>query len=291
VNKALLHFREEPFVYTLNPPPISDKPVDTFLFETRRGFCEHYATAFVYLMRAAGIPARVVTGYQGGQWNPVGHFLEVRQADAHAWAEAWLPGKGWTRIDPTAAVAPYRIEQGMDLDRQWADSQGGLDAVERAMSDPALRFQDWYLRVRLVWSSIDHAWNQWVLSYNPEYQKRFWEALGIVDWRGLITWLAALLVFLAALLGLWLRPRQKPATIDPALKAYSRFLGKLAKRGVIKRPGEGPRDFALRAASEHSEAEEAIAAITALFLKIRYGRQAESSDIDRLRRRVKAFRI
>lgn len=291
VNKALLHFREEPFVYTLNPPPISNKLVDTFLFKTRKGFCEHYATAFVYLMRAAGIPARVVTGYQGGQWNPVGHFLEVRQADAHAWAEAWLPGQGWTRIDPTAAVAPHRIEQGMDLDRHWADARVGLGAVERVLSDRALDFQDWYLRIRLVWSSVDHAWNQWVLSYSPDYQKRFWEALGIVDWRGLTTWLAALLFFFGTLIGLWLRPRRKHDMIDPALKAYGRFLWKLAKRGVIKRPGEGPRDFALRAASERPEAEEAIAAITALFLKIRYGRQAVPSDIDRLWRRVKAFRI
>lgn len=291
VNKALLHFREEPFVYTLNPPPIPDKPIDAFLFKTRKGFCEHYATAFVYLMRAAGIPARVVTGYQGGQWNPVGHFLEVRQADAHAWAEAWLPGQGWTRIDPTAAVAPHRIEQGIDLDRQWAGQAAGFSPVERVLSDTALDFHDWYRRVRLVWASIDHAWNQWVLSYNPEHQKQFWEALGIVDWRGLITWLAALLVLCGVLVGLWIRPRRKPETIDPALKAYGRFLKKLAKRGVIKRTGEGPRDFALRAASERPEAEENISAITALFLKIRYGQQADPSDIDRLRQRVKAFRL
>ena len=130
-----------------------------------------------------------------------------------------------------------------------------------------------------------------MLSYSPDYQKRFWEALGIVDWRGLTTWLAALLFFFGTLIGLWLRPRRKHDMIDPALKAYGRFLRKLAKRGVIKRPGEGPRDFALRAASERPEAEEAIAAITALFLKIRYGRQAVPSDIDRLWRRVKAFRI
>jgi transglutaminase-like putative cysteine protease len=291
VNKALLHFREEPFVYTLNPPPIQGKLVDTFLFETRKGFCEHYATAFVYLMRVAGIPARVVTGYQGGQWNPVGKFLEVRQADAHAWAEVWLPGSGWTRIDPTAAVAPHRIEQGIDLDRQMADHEVSFSPVERALADAAFDLHDWYYQARLVWSSIDHAWNQWVLSYNPENQKRFWEALGIVDWRGLITWLTALLVLCGTLVGLWLRPRRKPKTADPAMAAYNRFLKKLARDGLVKRTGEGPRDFALRAASERPEVKEAIGAITTLFLRIRYGRQADQRDIDQLRRRVKSFKI
>ncbi|HYE37728.1 DUF3488 and transglutaminase-like domain-containing protein [Methylocaldum sp.] len=290
VNKALLHFQEEPFVYTLNPPPIRDKLVDTFLFETRKGFCEHYATAFVYLMRVAAIPARVVTGYQGGQWNPVGKFLEVRQADAHAWAEVWLAGQGWTRVDPTAAVAPHRIEQGINLDQQVTDGEVSFNPVERALADAAFDFRDWYDRARLVWASVDHAWNQWVLSYNPENQKRFWEALGIVDWRGVISWLAALLALCGLLVGLWLLPRRKPKS-DPAVAAYDRFLKKLARGGLTKRTGEGPRDFAVRAASERPEAKEAIGAITTLFLRIRYGRQADPLDLDQLRQMVKSFRI
>lgn len=290
VNKALLHFREEPFVYTLNPPPIRDKLVDTFLFETRKGFCEHYATAFVYLMRVAAIPARVVTGYQGGLWNPVGKFLEVRQADAHAWAEVWLPEKGWTRIDPTAAVAPHRIEQGINLDRQLADGEVNFNPVERALTDAAFDFRDWYHQARLVWASVDHGWNQWVLSYDPRNQKRFLEALGIVDWPGVITWLTALLTLCGALVGLWLRPRRRLRT-DPAMAAYDRFLKKLARAGLIRRTGEGPRDFALRAAAERPEAKEAIGAITALFLRVRYGRQADPRDVERLRRQVKSFRI
>jgi transglutaminase-like putative cysteine protease len=290
-NKALLHFREEPFVYTLNPPPIHDKPVDTFLFETRKGFCEHYATAFVYLMRVAGIPARVVTGYQGGEWNPVGKFLEVRQADAHAWAEVWFSGKGWTRIDPTAAVAPHRIEHGIDLDRQVADNEVSFNEMERTFFDAAFGLEDLYFRTRMVWSSIDHGWNQWVMSYNPENQKRFWNALGIVDWRGLITWLVALLILCGVLVGLWLRPRLNLKPSDPVMTAYQRFLKKLAKNGITKRTGEGPRDFGSRAASERPEAKEAIGAITELFLNARYGRHIQPGDVERLRRRVKAFRI
>ena len=114
VRAALAHFRTEKFFYTLEPPALDDDPVDEFLFETRRGFCEHYAAAFVTLMRSAGIPARVVTGYQGGEYNPAGNYLIVRQLDAHAWAEVWLPGQGWARVDPTAAIAPERIEYGTD---------------------------------------------------------------------------------------------------------------------------------------------------------------------------------
>ncbi|BBA35586.1 transglutaminase family protein [Methylocaldum marinum] len=290
-NKALLHFKEQPFVYTLNPPPIRDKQVDTFLFETRKGFCEHYATAFVYLMRVAGIPARVVTGYQGGEWNPVGKFLEVRQADAHAWAEVWFSGQGWTRIDPTSAVAPHRIEHGIDLDRQMADQEVSFNAMERTLFGTQFDLQDLYFRTRLVWSSIDHAWNQWVLTYNPENQKRFWNALGIVDWRGLITWSVSLLVFCGILIGLWRRPRLNSRPGDPVMTAYQRFLKKLAKNGVTKRTGEGPRDFGARAASERPEAKVAIGAITELFLDARYGRQIAPGDVERLRRRVKAFRI
>ncbi|HEY5791079.1 MAG TPA: DUF3488 and transglutaminase-like domain-containing protein, partial [Gammaproteobacteria bacterium] len=114
VELALQHFREQPFVYTLSPPLLPGDPIDGFLFETRRGFCEHYAAAFTVLMRVAGIPARVVTGYQGGELNPLGGHLAVRQSDAHAWSEVWLPGRGWSRVDPTAAVAPERVERGID---------------------------------------------------------------------------------------------------------------------------------------------------------------------------------
>ncbi|MCB1753809.1 MAG: transglutaminase domain-containing protein, partial [Gammaproteobacteria bacterium] len=114
VLRALDYFREQPFFYTLYPPPLGESPADQFLFETRRGFCEHYATSFTLLMRIAGIPARVVGGYQGGQVNPLGNYLIVRQSDAHAWSEVWLQGRGWQRVDPTVAVAPERIEQAIN---------------------------------------------------------------------------------------------------------------------------------------------------------------------------------
>ncbi|MEL7372926.1 MAG: DUF3488 and transglutaminase-like domain-containing protein, partial [Pseudomonadota bacterium] len=113
-NRVLSHFRNEPFFYTLSPPPLGRNSVDEFVFETRRGFCEHYASAFAFMMRAAGVPARIVAGYQGGEINPLGGFLTVRQSDAHAWTEIWISNRGWVRVDPTAAVAPQRIEQNLE---------------------------------------------------------------------------------------------------------------------------------------------------------------------------------
>jgi transglutaminase-like putative cysteine protease len=291
VERALRYFREEPFFYTLNPPLLVGDPVETFLFETRKGFCEHYATAFVYLMRVAGIPARVVTGYQGGFWNPVGRFLEVRQADAHAWSEVWLPGDGWTRVDPTAAVAPERIERGIDLEQQALSGEVRFNPVGEALADSGSDLRTWLRQARLVWTSVDHAWNQWVLSYDPENQKRFWELLGIMDWRGLMGWLAGLLSLCGLVAGVMFWPRRRPGT-DPAVRIYTRFLKKLARRGIVRHAGEGPLDFGRRAAREAPPgAGEAIARITALFVKLRYGRRAEPVDLERLRELVRAFRV
>jgi transglutaminase-like putative cysteine protease len=113
VEEVLRMFRDQNFFYTLEPPLLGETPVDEFLFKTRAGFCEHYASAFAVLMRGAGIPARIVTGYHGGDLNQFGNYLIVRQAEAHAWAEVWLEGRGWLRIDPTSAVSPNRVEAGL----------------------------------------------------------------------------------------------------------------------------------------------------------------------------------
>lgn len=291
VRQALAHFHDEPFVYTLHPPITPDHPVERFLFDTRRGFCEHYATAFVVLMRVAGIPARVVTGYQGGLWNPLGRFLEVRQADAHAWAEVWLPGQGWTRVDPTAAVAPERIEHGVDLDQQTAAGEVRFNLGYEGSGGGVLGIGGWLKDARLAWSSIDHTWNLWVLSYDPDRQKRFWESLGIVDWRGVVLWLSGLLGLCSltvTAIALW--PRRRTAK-DPAVRDYQRFLTTLARHGSAKAPGEGPVDFARRAGARHPGAAADIQRITALFLGLHYGRQPNASDRGRLRRLVREFRI
>ena len=290
VARSLAHFREQPFVYTLNPPPLADHPEERFLFETRRGFCEHFATSFVVLMRMAGIPARVVTGYQGGQWNPVGRFLEVRQADAHAWAEVWLEPRGWVRVDPTAAVAPERIERGIDVELLDASGEPRYNPVSDALAEQARGLQQWLRQSRLLWSSVDHAWNRWVLSYDPDKQRGFWDRLGIVDWRGVMLWLYALLAVCLLAVVFWFHPGRKPE-VAPEVRIYRVFLRKLARRGLPRNPSEGALDFSRRAAAARPDAGAAIHAITESFLALRYGRQPPAQGIEELRRRVRAFRV
>jgi transglutaminase-like putative cysteine protease len=290
VNLVLRYFHEESFFYTLNPPDTEHYSVETFLFETRKGFCEHYATTFVYLMRAAGVPARIVTGYQGGQWNSLGKFLEVRQADAHAWAEVWLAETGWTRVDPTAAVAPGRIEYGIDLDQQVSLREVSFNPLDQALIETTFNLRLWYKQFRMAWATLDHAWSQWVLSYNPENQKRFWESLGIIDWRSLSLWLGGLLALCGMLVSLSFLPR-RTTKIDPEVVLYQRFLNKLSHHGIVRRPAEGPLDFAHRAISAKPESGPDIAKITEVFVQIRYGRQSTPHDLEQLRRLVKAFRM
>ncbi|MGH8538961.1 MAG: transglutaminaseTgpA domain-containing protein, partial [Stenotrophobium sp.] len=157
VQRALAMYRSEPFYYTLHPPKLGADSVDEFLFDTRRGFCEHYASSFTFLMRAAGIPARVVTGYQGGEKNEVGGYYIVHQYDAHAWSEVWLAGQGWVRVDPTAAVAPNRVEQGLASALTAAEGLPGfLTRRSQILIDLSAR-----------WDWVNDRWNRWVLAYGP----------------------------------------------------------------------------------------------------------------------------
>jgi len=167
-------FREQPFVYTLDPPKLADNAMDEFLFETRRGFCEHYASAYTLVMRAAGVPARVVTGYQGGEFNPIGGYLIVRQSDAHAWSEIWVDGRGWLRVDPTAAVAPERIEQ--NLVRALAEDE---PAPGRLRDASAL-----WLQVELTWDTLNDFWNERVVRFSAARQMNLLERLGFEDRTG-----------------------------------------------------------------------------------------------------------
>lgn len=236
VNRALQYFRQEPFVYTLKPPLLQENGIDQFLFDSRRGFCEHYAGAFVFLMRAAGLSARVVTGYQGGEENPVDGYLVVRQSDAHAWAELWIPGQGWRRVDPTAAVAPNRIERGV---------ANALPAGEilPASLRPGMAFLK---TLRLRWEAANNTWNQWVLGYNQDRQQNLLSNLGInmADWKSLGG--ALLLAF--ALITLpwlgWLFRRQYQT--DPVQRAWRRLCQHLARRGLPRHPWEAPGAYARR---------------------------------------------
>ena len=258
---ALRLFRQEPFFYTLNPPLTDTHAVDDFLFTTRRGFCEHYAGAYVVLMRAAGVPARVVTGYQGGEINPIDNFLTVRQSDAHAWAEIWLPDRGWTRVDPTAAVSPARIERGIEAALPMSEAlptRIGLDA-------------DWLRTLRFRWEATNNAWNQWVLGYNPERQREALSRLGLgdPDWRTLTAALAMLCGATLLSLSAWMvyrRPRQPPEQ-----RAWQRFCAVLARHGVTRAPWEGAQTLAERTASEQPRLAALTARAARAYANLRYG--------------------
>lgn len=226
VNAALQWFNAE-FTYTLEPPLLGRDPVDDFLFNGKRGYCEHFSSAFVVLMRAAGIPARVVTGYQGGNRNPIGGYLIVRQSDAHAWAEVWLEGRGWVRIDPTSAVSPQRIEQGrssLQTASAWRDA-----------GQPLLDVLDWLRR----------GWNDVVLGFGVTQQQRLLQPFGIdrAEWRELgIALTVAGGLALALTLFLLLRPNDQ--RLHPVERAWRRFLRRCARAGAGKPAHLAPRQFA-----------------------------------------------
>jgi len=279
--RAVDFFRGAGLAYTLEPPLLGREPIDEFLFETRAGFCEHFSSAFVYLLRAAGVPARVVTGYQGGEVNTVDRIITVRQSDAHAWAEVFVAGRGWIRVDPTAAAIPGRIESGL------------ARAVREGEPLPLLmRPQlEWLRSVRHNWEALAHRWNVMVLGYNPERQRDLMSSLGMrdADWRSLTAAMASTLGAFTLLLLAWsLRRLARP---DPVQRAWQAFCRKLGARGVARAPHEGPRDYAERAARRLPAAAAAIQAISALYVGARYGRAASREQIVELKRRVRALHL
>ena len=277
VKRALAMYNAD-FTYTLNPPPLGASAVDGFLFDTRRGFCEHYAGSFVFLMRAAGVPARVVTGYQGGQTNPLGDYLIVRQSDAHAWAEVWLEGQGWVRIDPTAAVAPQRVEAGIAA--ALPDSE-----LLPEMARPELT---WLKRFNLGWDLANNGWNQWVLGYNQQRQMEFLARLAgsRVDWGDMALWLTGLLTAIVGVIAAFMLREALPHA-DPVQRLWLRFKRKLARAGVTLFAHEGQRDFTQRAARQLPRSRRQIERIGALYLGLRYGGKTEVVELQQLVRRFK----
>jgi len=260
VQRALTYFNQQEFHYTLNPPLLSRHTVDEFLFDTRQGFCEHYASAFTIMMRMAGIPARIVTGYQGGYYSDLGSYVLVRQSDAHAWSEVWITGSGWTRIDPTAAVAPERVEQ------------GAINSLSqrRHMLDFA-----WLRNARNTFDLLQRGWNNWVVAFDSARQSRLFTGFGwgFFDSAKLVlAMIAALAVAVAIsflLLPLLLR-LQHARKQDPLLRLWQKFCKKLDKAGFTPMPSMGPRELAAMACGQLEYADQRINRITELYILCRY---------------------
>lgn len=284
VRAVLALFHEQPFFYTLTPPPLDADSVDDFLFDTRRGFCGHYASAFATLMRAAGIPTRIVTGYLGGTYNRYANYWIVRQSHAHAWTEIWLEGRGWTRVDPTAAIAPERVER------------AAINAMVAADEPLASRWErhTWLSDLGLRLDALHELWRERILRFDPRAQTELLRALHVPepDARKLVVALGVGLALAFVWLTWQVRRETRPAGLDPLRRAYLRLCRKLAALGLPRHPFEGPLAFAARVGVVRPDLAADIAALCDRYARLRYGppeagaRQARAAFIAA----VRAFR-
>lgn len=281
LRRILTGFREQSFYYTLNPPALGDNPVDEFLFGTRTGFCEHYASAFATLARAAGLPARIITGYQGGEPNPLADYWIVRQSDAHAWVEVWLDGR-WVRYDPTAAVAPERVEKGIDAALPEA-SGANL---------PLIGASPWLENLALRWDAINATWDRWVLAFGPEQQSELMQGLGFrsPSLRDLAL-TCALTVSILLLLFTWLGLREGAPRRDRVEESWRRLCSRLARAARPRRPVEAPMEYARAVAEARPDLAGSVLALARQYLRLRYEGTPPSADVQRFARMVRRFRI
>jgi transglutaminase-like putative cysteine protease len=283
VRTALAYFNQQGFVYTLEPPMLGTNTVDDFLFGTKQGFCEHYASAFVFLMRAANIPARVVTGYLGGELNDVGNYYIVRQSDAHAWAEVWLAGQGWVRVDPTGAIAPGRLERG--LSAAVSDS-AALPFMER---NPP----QWMRNLRFNLDALANQWNQGVLGYDTERQFAFLTRLGMesITWQKMAIDMMGGLGVIIALFALFMLRHLFIRQQDRVQAAWLKLCRKLADAGLPRAAHEGAQDYANRVAAVRPALADGIYDLAARYSALRYGAHGDERAQREFLQRVKALKI
>lgn len=287
IQASLQELQQQNFRYTLQPPLLAlNDSIDDFLFRSRAGFCEHYASSFAFLMRAAGIPARVVTGYLGGEWNPQANYYSVLQANAHAWTEVWLAGQGWQRVDPTAAIAPLRLSDGLEAALTPADraqANGGLLGAAALRRLPLLD-QAWQF-----WASVDYRWTAWVLSYDNQRQQELLAALlAQLGQIGLSLLLVASLLLAAGLMWLLSRWLDQRSPEDPSLRIYQQACRAIAKAGWPRRPQEGPAAYAERLQRLQLPWTAAFNQLTQQYLAQRYAQQ--SVPVNSLQRSLQELR-
>lgn len=269
VDNALEYISTQGYEYTLRPGRLLDSnKVDEFLFDRKRGFCSHYAGAFVYLMRAAGVPARMVAGYQGGEYNQIGNYWLIHQFDAHAWAEVWIAGQGWKRVDPTAVIAPSRVSSGLEE----AVSSEASFLENSPLSTARYRHWNWVTQLRYSIDYLNYAWYRSVLGYDTKTQLDFLSRwLGIVNLQSLALWLLGSLAVLLLIIGLLVLGRSRKRKIDPLLHEYQQFCRKMAKRGSVRNPQENPQDYACRLIDQFPHQRHELLQITRVFQRHYYG--------------------
>ena len=292
VNRGLAYLRSNQFLYTLQAPPVGPDMVDDFLFKTRRGYCEHYAAAYTFLMRSAGIPARIIGGYLGAEKNPFGDYFIVRQSDAHVWVEVWLQESGWTRVDPTSVVAPARVSLGV---------AAALASSDRAALGQTYSYlgplADTWKQIQFGWDLANNQWNQWVIVYSRSQQSALFKALGLdtSGWQTPLLGLVAVFVgtglYVAALLLLAARRRQgSNRSPDEARQAHLSFCLRMAAAGLPRAPFLGPRDYARAVIAARPDLEPDISRITSLYVGIRYARGSRPEQLHTLKTLVRRFK-
>ena len=282
IHSVLGMFFSEPFYYTLTPPKLGVDSVDEFLFDSKRGFCEHYASAFANLMRAAGIPARVVTGYQGGTFNRFADYWILRQSDAHAWDEVWIEGRGWVRVDPTAAIAPARVE----------GSLTDVGSFEGVLGSRWQRRTPWFADARLRLDALGQLWRERILLYDQDSQHDLLEFLKVPqpDGQKLVMVLAIALSVALAWLTWQVRRELDPAPKERLLRAFSTLCDKLARIGVARLSHEGAEAYAARVAATRPDLGPTVSALCAHFSALRYALAPDRVTLSQFEIAVRNFR-
>ncbi len=287
---AVLASFQQQFRYTLRPPLLGAERIDDFLFNTRAGYCEHFASAFTFMMRAAGVPARVVVGYHGGEYNRFEDYTMVYQYNAHAWSEVWLEGEGWVRFDPTAIVAPARISEGFEA--ALADDPDFL--TDSRFSLARFRGAGWLNTMRLRLDAIEYLWNRRVVSYSMDRQTAFFQKwFGTTSRTGVLIVLGLSCLLSTALIALLVIRRASPAATRQIDRLYREYCRQLERIGLARKAGEGPLDYYRRVAEQRPDLDPAVARITRLYMEIAYqpeddsGRRGSTED---LKRTLREFR-
>jgi transglutaminase-like putative cysteine protease len=287
VNSALQFFRSG-FRYSLLPGEYGKNDLEQFLFRRRVGFCEHYAASFATLMRLAGIPARIVVGYLGGEYNDLGHFFLIRQADTHAWCEVWLPESGWTRVDPTSAVAPGRASLDLNSFLEGRVASGQMEARRSPLLTQLAR-SPLFTNVRLALETLSYEWDTRLLAFDADVQEVLLDSIGFN--RGPLVLIIEILIVAIALLVIyfgWMQLRTRPG-VDRVREFYERFCQKLARLGVRRDPCEGPSDFSRRAAVLLPNESKRILEIFNTYIALRYAPEPAGAALDTFAREVRAF--
>ena len=276
IQMVLRYINQQQYHYTLNPGTMSENTVDDFWFNKQRGFCEHYAGAFVFIMRAAGIPSRVVTGYQGGEMNPYGDYMIVRQSDAHAWTEVWLADRGWVRIDPTAAIHPSRVE--VDLSQDWLQREALFS--DQAPSEWSQFTPSFASQMSLMWDSVNSYWQSEIIDFGAEDQYLLLQKFGI-DYFSMSDLINLMLIIVGVIFigsTVWILRNRLP--IDPIAKGYLRINHKLAKSNLEKHDTEGPLEHLERIKKSDPKLAAKLRPIITLYVQIRYQNKGHTNGVD-----------